>query len=101
MTSLLILGLPLVIYLSLAILPTGRPAAAGLAVAGALLVAVYFASPDLGNLLMVALAGAALAALAQALRWLAGPRLATAHYFALLGALPLLALAAIVFSLGA
>jgi hypothetical protein len=101
MTSLLLLGLPLVIYLSLAVLPKGMPAAVGLGVAGALIAAAYFAVPALGNLVWVALAGAGLAALAQTLRWLAGPRLATAHYFAVLGALPLAALAAIVLILGA
>lgn len=101
MTSLLVLGLPLVIYMSLAVLPKGLPAAMGLAVAGALIAAVHFAIPNSGNLAMGALVGAGLAAVAQALRWLAGPRLATAHYFALLGALPLAALAAIMFSFGA
>jgi hypothetical protein len=100
MASLLILGLPLVIYLSLAVLPKGMPAAIGLCVAGALIAAAHFAAPNLGNLVMVALAGAGLAAVAQALRWLAGPRLAPAHYLALLGALPLAALAAIIFSFG-
>jgi hypothetical protein len=101
MTSLLVLGLPLVIYLSLAVLPKGKPAILGLAVAGAMIMAAYVAAPGLGNLRILALGGVGLAALAQTLRWLAGPRLAAAHYIALLGALPLAALAAIMFSLGA
>ncbi|WP_323006063.1 hypothetical protein [Pseudorhodobacter sp.] len=101
MVNLFILVLPLVIYLSLATLPMGRPAVMGLAVAGLLLVMGFVLTPAGGYLFSLGLLGAGLAAVAQALRWLAGPRLAPKLYFALLGLLPLCAIAALSVSVGA
>lgn len=100
MASLIVFALPLVIYLSLATLPKGQPAALGLGVAGLLIALGSVLVPDHGGLLGLALAGAGMAATAQALRWIAGPRPSPLLYFALLGLLPLLVLAALTFSLG-
>lgn len=100
MASLLFLALPLVIYLSLATLPKGQPAVMGLGVAGLLIALGFLIMPGLRSVLMLALAGAGMAAVAQSLRWLAGPRLAPRLYVALLGLLPLLSFVALMFSLG-
>lgn len=100
MGSLVFLALPLVVYASLATLPMGRPAVIGLGVAGLMLELGYVLVPDNHGLLTFALAGAVMAATAQALRWLAGARLAPRLYLALLGLLPLLVLLVLTFSLG-
>jgi hypothetical protein len=97
----LLLALPLVIYLSLATLPKGRPAVVGLAVAGGLIAVGFLASPAAGSLLALALVGAGMAAIAQALRWALADRLAPRVYFALLGLLPLLVLFVLSLSIGA
>lgn len=94
MTSvpLLLLGLPLVVFASLALLPGGRPAVWGLAAAAVLAAVVRAASGD-SVLPMLAGVGIALAAIAQGLRAMLGPRLPHRMYLALLPALALAALA--------
>ncbi len=100
MTNLLFLGLPLVIYLSLATLPKGRPAAVGLAIALVFVATLRLIMPSVGAASFMALAGIAMAALAQGLRAALGPRLSNTMYFALLGVLPLIALSLLTFTVG-
>jgi hypothetical protein len=95
------LALPLIIYLSLATLPKGMPAALGLAVAGLLLVLGYFAAPTAGSLLTLASIGVGMGVIAQSVRWAAGDHLTQRLYFTLLGLLPLLVLVVLSFSFGA
>ena len=92
MASLLFLALPLVIYLSLATLPQGRPAAIGLGAAVLLLAVLQLAVPAAQPLAGFALAGVVMAGVAQGLRVALGARLPHNLYLALLGVLPLLAL---------
>lgn len=89
-------GLVLAVYLSLAVLPKGRSAVIGLVFAGCLVMLGFLVVPSAGPLLTLALVGAGMAALAQALR----PLFAARMYFALLGLFPLLVLAALMFSIG-
>lgn len=92
MTSLLFLAFSLVIYLSLATLPKGRPAAIGLAAALLLLTALRLAIPSVQGAAYVALISVAMAAVAQGLRTALGPRLPHGLYLGLLGVLPMLAI---------
>lgn len=89
----LVLGLPLAVFASLALLPPGRPAFWGIAVAAGLALAfrLVFGDPVLSAL---AGAGIALAGIAQLLRALLGARLPHNMYLALLPALALIALVA-------
>jgi hypothetical protein len=96
MGTLFALALVLVVYMSLALLPRGQPAVMGILIAGGLLLLGFLLAPDAGPFLTLALVGAGMAALAQALRPVFAPR----FYYALLGLLPLLALAALTFSIG-
>lgn len=91
MSGLLVLGLPLAVFLSLALLPPGRQALWGLAVA-AVLAAGFRAATGHAGLALLAGAGVALAALAQAIRGLAGDRLNRLAYLAMLPLLYLVAL---------
>lgn len=90
---LLVLGLPLMVFVSLALLPAGRGAVRGLAVA-AVLAALVRALSDDAVLPLLAGVGIVLAAVAQGLRAVLGPRLSHPMYLALLPALALAALAA-------
>lgn len=96
----LVLLLPLVVFGSLALLPPGRPAVWGLAVAALLAAGVRALTGD-AVLPMLAGAGIALAALAQGARAALGPRLPQRFYLALLPALPLGALAVFLLLTGA
>ncbi|WP_022704011.1 hypothetical protein [Pseudorhodobacter ferrugineus] len=100
MTNLVFLALPLVIYLSLATLPKGRPAATGLAIALVFVAILRLTMPVAGPASFVALAGIAMAAIAQGLRTALGPRLPPRLYFALLGVLPLIAIALLTLTVG-
>lgn len=92
MNALLVFGLPLVVFGSLALLPPGRAAVWGLAVA-ALLAATLRALSGDPVLPMLAGAGIALAAVAQGVRAALGPCLPHPLYLAFLPALALTALA--------
>lgn len=92
MNALLVFGMPLVVFGSLALLPPGRPAVWGLAVAALLAAALRALSGD-AVLPMLAGVGIALAAVAQGLRAALGPRLPHRMYLALLPALALAPLA--------
>lgn len=100
MTNLLYFALPLVIYLSLATLPQGRPAAMGLGVAVVIMAFGYFLAPNLGSALTLALAGVAMAAVAQAARAALGAHMPHSLYLALLGALPLAVLMILLLTVG-
>lgn len=100
MTNLIFLALPLVIYLSLATLPKGRPAAVGLAIALVVVAALRLTVPAAGPASLVAFAGVAMAAIAQGARAAFGPRLPSNLYFALLGVLPLIAIALLTLTVG-
>lgn len=92
MTSLLFLALPLVVYVSLATLPKGRSAAIGLGVALLLLTGLRVAAPMTNAAALLAIAGVAMASVAQGARALLGARLPPKMYLALLGVLPLVGL---------
>ena len=96
----LVLLLPLGVFASLALLPPGRPAVWGLAVAAVLAAAFRALSGD-AALPMLAGAGIAMAALAQGARAVLGPRLPHRMYLALLPAVPLGALAVFLLLSGA
>jgi hypothetical protein len=91
MTGLLVLGVPLAVFLSLALLPPGRQAVWGMAVA-AVLAAGFRAATGDGFLALLAGAGIALAGVAQGLRALLGDRLNRVAYLAMLPFLYLVAL---------
>lgn len=82
----LVLILPLVVFVSLALLPAGRQALVGLAIA-ALLAAAFRWMSGAAGLAFLAGAGVAMAALAQGLRAGLGPRLSRLMYLALLPAI--------------
>ena len=91
MSGLLVLGLPLAVFLSLALLPPGRQALWGLAVA-AVLAAGFRAATGHAGLALLAGAGIALAVVAQGIRGLARDRLRRLAYLAMLLFLYLVAL---------
>jgi hypothetical protein len=91
MSGALLLGLPGAVFLSLALLPPGRQALWGLAVAAVLAAAFRAATGDAG-LALLAGAGVALAAVAQGLRAVLGERLNRLAYLAMLPLLYLVAL---------
>jgi hypothetical protein len=86
MSGLLVLGLPLAVFASLALLPPGRQALLGLAVAAVLAAGFRWSSGEAG-LAFLAGAGVAMAALAQGLRAALGARLSRLMYLALLPAI--------------
>jgi ABC-type uncharacterized transport system permease subunit len=83
MSGLLVLGLPFVVFVSLARLSPGRQAVVGMAVA-AVLAALFAAATGDDALALPAGAGIALALLAQGVRALMGDRLSRLSSLALL-----------------
>jgi hypothetical protein len=94
MSGMLVFGLPFVVFLSLALLPPGRQAVWGMAVA-ALLAAGFRAATGDGFLALLAAAGIALAGVAQGIRALMGDRLNRMAYLAMLPFLYFMALLAV------
>lgn len=76
-----VLIVPVVLALSLCLLPPGRPAATGIGVTAALLLVLWFASGGVGgqgltgSYVLMAAPGVALAALAHLTHRILGPRL--------------------------
>lgn len=77
MTGLILLAVPLTVYVSLCLLPAGRPAAIGIAVAALVAGIAMRTASDAGvqTLAMLALGGVAVAAFVQGIRAALGPRL--------------------------
>lgn len=91
MSGLLVLGLPFAVFVSLALLPPGRQAVLGMAVA-AVLAALFRAATGDGALALLAGAGIALALVAHGVRALMGDRLSRFAYLAMLPFLYIVAL---------
>ena len=101
MGLLIFIALPLAVYLSLALVAKGRPAAIARIVALALVGVSYRLMPELAIAAFLALGGIAMAALAQTVRVLAAERMAPGLYFKLLGVPPMIAFLILTFSRGA